>query len=90
MLCFLPDNLLQFIFLFRFQIRQRLSDFGVLIAILVMVGLDALVGIDTPKLTVPTEFKVCQIWSFTILGAQPQEKVVIIINSWKYVKMNSR
>ncbi|KAJ8313637.1 hypothetical protein KUTeg_008198 [Tegillarca granosa] len=42
---------------FPSMIRQRLSDFGVLIAILCMVGLDAVVGLDTPKLTVPTEFK---------------------------------
>jgi hypothetical protein len=40
------------------QIRRTISDFGVLIAIIVMVCVDALLGIPTPKLSVPTEFKV--------------------------------
>ncbi|KAL3855447.1 hypothetical protein ACJMK2_014658 [Sinanodonta woodiana] len=38
-------------------IRQNVSDFAVLIAIVAMVGLDAAAGIRTPKLSVPTEFK---------------------------------
>ncbi|XP_063956817.1 sodium bicarbonate cotransporter 3-like isoform X13 [Lytechinus pictus] len=38
-------------------VRQTLSDFAVLIAVLVMVGVDKLFGIDTPKLLVPSEFK---------------------------------
>ncbi|XP_059143342.1 electroneutral sodium bicarbonate exchanger 1-like [Physella acuta] len=37
-------------------IRQMLSDFGVLIAIVVVVGVDAALNIDTPKLTVPDKF----------------------------------
>jgi tetrahydromethanopterin S-methyltransferase subunit C len=36
------------------QIRRTISDFGVLIAIIVMVCVDALLGIPTPKLSVPT------------------------------------
>ncbi|PVD39088.1 hypothetical protein C0Q70_01716 [Pomacea canaliculata] len=39
-------------------VRQTMSDFSVLIAILLMVGTDAIIGIETPKLTVPVEFKV--------------------------------
>ncbi|XP_041470458.1 sodium bicarbonate cotransporter 3-like isoform X15 [Lytechinus variegatus] len=38
-------------------IRQTVSDFAVLIAVLVMVGVDKLFGVDTPKLLVPSEFK---------------------------------
>ncbi|KAH9523267.1 hypothetical protein Btru_066239 [Bulinus truncatus] len=38
-------------------VRQTLSDFAVLIAIISMVVLDVLIGIPTPKLEVPTEFK---------------------------------
>ncbi|KAK3611748.1 hypothetical protein CHS0354_014094 [Potamilus streckersoni] len=38
-------------------IRQNVSDFAVLISIVVMVVLDAITGIPTPKLSVPTEFK---------------------------------
>ncbi|KAK6166324.1 hypothetical protein SNE40_023048 [Patella caerulea] len=37
--------------------RQLLSDFGVLIAIVVMVGIDVALGLPTPKLLVPEEFK---------------------------------
>ena len=35
-----------------------ISDFGVLIAIILMVGFDYGLGLPTPKLTVPNEFKV--------------------------------
>ncbi|KAL3855466.1 hypothetical protein ACJMK2_014677, partial [Sinanodonta woodiana] len=38
-------------------VRQYVSDFAVLIAIVAMVGLDIAVGIHTPKLIVPSEFK---------------------------------
>ncbi|GFS07692.1 anion exchange protein [Elysia marginata] len=38
-------------------VRNILGDFAVLIAIVLMVGLDAALGFKTPKLTVPDEFK---------------------------------
>jgi hypothetical protein len=44
---------------FVFQVRQRISDFSVLISIIAMVLLDYFIGLPTPKLTVPGEFKVC-------------------------------
>ena len=40
------------------QVRSTLSDFAVLIAILCCTLIDYMVGIDTPKLVVPLEFKV--------------------------------
>ena len=40
------------------QVRQSLSDFAVLIAILITVGIDVAIGIPTPKLEVPEQFKV--------------------------------
>jgi len=40
------------------QVRQIIGDFAILIAILVCVGIDASVGLPTPKLAVPAEFKV--------------------------------
>lgn len=43
---------------FNLQVRQLLNDFAVLISIIVMVGIDMAIGIETPKLEVPTEFKV--------------------------------
>ncbi|XP_030830414.1 LOW QUALITY PROTEIN: electrogenic sodium bicarbonate cotransporter 1 [Strongylocentrotus purpuratus] len=38
-------------------IRTTVSDFAVLIAVVIMVGVDRLFGVDTPKLLVPSEFK---------------------------------
>ena len=40
------------------KIRQILSDFAVLISILIASSIDALVGLNTQKLKVPNEFKV--------------------------------
>lgn len=40
-----------------FQVRQLISDFAVIIAILSMTFLDYCVNIATPKLDVPNEFK---------------------------------
>nr|KAI8739194.1 electroneutral sodium bicarbonate exchanger 1-like isoform X1 [Biomphalaria glabrata] len=37
-------------------VRQTLSDFGVLIAIVIVVGVDVVLDIDTPKLNVPDTF----------------------------------
>lgn len=42
---------------FPTYVRQTMSDFAVLIAIVSMVVADILIGIKTPKLQVPTEFK---------------------------------
>ncbi|CAL4062275.1 unnamed protein product [Meganyctiphanes norvegica] len=41
---------------FRTGVRQFISDFAVIIAILAMTGLDLMVGIHTPKLDVPAKF----------------------------------
>ncbi|CAI9721662.1 electroneutral sodium bicarbonate exchanger 1-like isoform X1 [Octopus vulgaris] len=38
-------------------VRHNLSDFSVLISIIIMVGIDMLLGIPTPKLEVPKKFK---------------------------------
>ncbi|XP_016127938.1 electrogenic sodium bicarbonate cotransporter 1-like [Sinocyclocheilus grahami] len=39
------------------SVRQLISDFAIILAILIFCGVDALVGVDTPKLLVPSEFK---------------------------------
>lgn len=44
-------------FLSTLQVRQIISDFSVIIAILSMSFLDYKVGVKTPKLEVPSEFK---------------------------------
>ncbi|XP_042176133.1 solute carrier family 4 member 4a isoform X1 [Oncorhynchus tshawytscha] len=38
-------------------VRKLISDFAIILAILIFCGVDMLVGVDTPKLIVPTEFK---------------------------------
>lgn len=38
--------------------RKLISDFAIFMSIMAFVGLDILIGLDTPKLIVPTEFKV--------------------------------
>lgn len=43
---------------FIFQIRAIVNDFAVMLAILTMVLTDFLLGIPTPKLHVPEEFRV--------------------------------
>lgn len=40
------------------QVRKLISDFAIILAIFIFCGVDMLVGVDTPKLIVPTEFKV--------------------------------
>ncbi|XP_075464119.1 electrogenic sodium bicarbonate cotransporter 1 isoform X4 [Ascaphus truei] len=37
--------------------RKLISDFSIVLSILIFCGIDALVGVDTPKLIVPSEFK---------------------------------
>ena len=42
---------------YRTQVRQLISDFSVMTAVVLMVGVDAIIGLDTPKLIVPDTFK---------------------------------
>ncbi|XP_019731746.1 electrogenic sodium bicarbonate cotransporter 1 isoform X2 [Hippocampus comes] len=42
---------------FPTAVRKLISDFAIILTILIFCGVDALVGVDTPKLMVPTEFK---------------------------------
>uniref|UniRef100_A0A3B4DEY5 Anion exchange protein n=1 Tax=Pygocentrus nattereri TaxID=42514 RepID=A0A3B4DEY5_PYGNA len=42
---------------FPTMVRKLISDFAIILAILIFCGIDALVGVDTPKLLVPSEFK---------------------------------
>ncbi|KAF1571764.1 Electrogenic sodium bicarbonate cotransporter 1, partial [Eudyptes moseleyi] len=41
----------------RESARKLISDFAIILSILIFCGIDALVGVDTPKLIVPSEFK---------------------------------
>lgn len=47
-----------------FQARKLISDFAIILSILIFCVIDALVGVDTPKLIVPSEFKVGELPSF--------------------------
>lgn len=40
------------------QLRKLISDFSIFMSIMTFVGIDMLLGLKTPKLIVPTEFKV--------------------------------
>ncbi|XP_052392429.1 electrogenic sodium bicarbonate cotransporter 1 isoform X1 [Carassius gibelio] len=42
---------------FPTTVRKLISDFAIILAIFIFCGVDALVGVDTPKLIVPSEFK---------------------------------
>ncbi|XP_037548627.1 electrogenic sodium bicarbonate cotransporter 1 [Nematolebias whitei] len=42
---------------FPTTVRKLISDFAIILTILLFCGMDALVGVDTPKLIVPSEFK---------------------------------
>ncbi|KAL7853356.1 hypothetical protein AOLI_G00202000 [Acnodon oligacanthus] len=42
---------------FPTMVRKLISDFAIILAILIFCGIDALIGVDTPKLLVPSEFK---------------------------------
>ncbi|XP_061674586.1 solute carrier family 4 member 4a [Syngnathoides biaculeatus] len=42
---------------FPTTVRKLISDFAIILTILIFCGVDALIGVDTPKLIVPTEFK---------------------------------
>ncbi|KAM6965651.1 solute carrier family 4 member 4a [Aplochiton taeniatus] len=42
---------------FPTTVRKLISDFAIILAILIFCGVDALVGVGTPKLIVPSEFK---------------------------------
>uniref|UniRef100_A0A3B4FCM3 Anion exchange protein n=1 Tax=Pundamilia nyererei TaxID=303518 RepID=A0A3B4FCM3_9CICH len=42
---------------FPTTVRKLISDFAIILAILIFCGVDMLVGVDTPKLLVPSEFK---------------------------------
>ncbi|KAG7277818.1 hypothetical protein CRUP_026119 [Coryphaenoides rupestris] len=43
---------------FPTMLRKLISDFAIFMSIMTFVGLDMLVGLDTPKLIVPTEIKI--------------------------------
>ena len=49
---------LKFIFFSLWQVRAKISDFGVVITIGTMVLIDSLFGFNTPKLNVPLKFQV--------------------------------
>uniref|UniRef100_A0A8C5GQU1 Anion exchange protein n=1 Tax=Gouania willdenowi TaxID=441366 RepID=A0A8C5GQU1_GOUWI len=42
---------------FPTKVRKLISDFAIILTILLFCGVDALVGVETPKLIVPSEFK---------------------------------
>ncbi|KFR11419.1 Electrogenic sodium bicarbonate cotransporter 1, partial [Opisthocomus hoazin] len=54
--------------------RKLISDFAIILSILIFCGIDALVGVDTPKLIVPSEFKPTSLergWFIPPFGGNP-------------------
>uniref|UniRef100_A0A3Q3K0G9 Anion exchange protein n=1 Tax=Monopterus albus TaxID=43700 RepID=A0A3Q3K0G9_MONAL len=45
---------------FPTKLKKLISDFSIFMSIMMFVGLDMLMGLQTPKLIVPTEFKIQQ------------------------------
>uniref|UniRef100_A0AAQ5ZX84 Anion exchange protein n=1 Tax=Amphiprion ocellaris TaxID=80972 RepID=A0AAQ5ZX84_AMPOC len=59
---------------FPTKLRKLISDFAIFMSIMTFVGLDMLMGLDTPKLIVPTEFKPTRIdrgWLVMPFGKNP-------------------
>lgn len=44
------------------QLRKLVSDFSIILAILIFCAIDAALGLETPKLLVPSELKVTDRW----------------------------
>ena len=57
------------------QVRKVVSDFAVIISVMVMVGVDAALKVGTPKLNIPTEFQPTKAeargWIIPPLGKNP-------------------
>uniref|UniRef100_A0A3B4AUH2 Anion exchange protein n=1 Tax=Periophthalmus magnuspinnatus TaxID=409849 RepID=A0A3B4AUH2_9GOBI len=59
---------------FPTRVRKLISDFAIILTILLFCGVDALIGVDTPKLIVPSEFKPTSPkrgWFVTPFGGNP-------------------
>ncbi|KAM7392544.1 hypothetical protein PAMA_007588 [Pampus argenteus] len=59
---------------FPTRVRKLISDFAIILTILLFCGVDAFVGVDTPKLLVPSEFKPTNSmrgWFITPFGKNP-------------------
>ncbi|KAM9820505.1 electrogenic sodium bicarbonate cotransporter 1-like [Neosynchiropus ocellatus] len=59
---------------FPTRVRKLISDFAIILTILLFCGVDAFVGVDTPKLIVPSEFKPTSPsrgWFVTPFGGNP-------------------
>uniref|UniRef100_A0A3B4DNU3 Anion exchange protein n=1 Tax=Pygocentrus nattereri TaxID=42514 RepID=A0A3B4DNU3_PYGNA len=59
---------------FPTKLRKLISDFAIFTSIMTFVGLDLLMGLETPKLIVPTEFKPTRLdrgWIVMPIGKNP-------------------
>ncbi|CAD5125304.1 DgyrCDS13545 [Dimorphilus gyrociliatus] len=68
---------------FPSKVRQIVSDFNVVIGVIISVLIDWLVGLDTPKLKVPEQFKPTRWedrgWIVPALGGNPWYTILIAI-----------
>ncbi|XP_030208950.1 electrogenic sodium bicarbonate cotransporter 1 isoform X2 [Gadus morhua] len=59
---------------FPTTVRKLISDFAIILTIFLFCGVDALVGVNTPKLLVPSEFKPThpgRVWFIPPFGGNP-------------------
>lgn len=58
---------------FPTRVRKLISDFAIILTIFLFCGVDAFVGVDTPKLIVPSEFKPTsqRAWFIMPFGGNP-------------------
>uniref|UniRef100_A0A8C6V446 Anion exchange protein n=1 Tax=Neogobius melanostomus TaxID=47308 RepID=A0A8C6V446_9GOBI len=59
---------------FPTRVRKLISDFAIILTIFLFCGVDAFIGVDTPKLIVPTEFKPTSPlrgWFVPLFGGNP-------------------
>lgn len=59
-------NYIPIVYFYLIKVRQILSDFSVMIAIVLASGLDFLIDLGTEKLKIPSEFKVTAIFYIQI------------------------
>lgn len=74
---------------YLWQVRQFLCDFAVLISIIVFTLFDALYRLDTPKLMVPSEIKVCatQWLCYTDISATIRYQTIIFFSFILWIKI---
>lgn len=65
--------------LLHLQVRKVVSDFAIILAILASCAVDAVLGLETPKLLVPSELKVLAGWAQRCWGVGLSPMVAVLL-----------